>query len=98
MNNQCWRVTRLEKATFFSLFDESDVHLAFAHYADGTGFGKVTDDAGNILSIGPLARGFFFGKQSHEEMHYAILRSKIKAMTGFPDWQQDKPANGSVTE
>jgi len=98
MQNQPWRIVKLERMTFFSALQECDIHYRGAIYRDKTTLGKVTSEGGEALAHGPQARRFFFDMQANEEMQYAMLRARIKALTGFPDWKQDKPSSGSVTE
>jgi hypothetical protein len=81
--NTC-RVVRFSKAAFFHPYRDSDMRLTVAHYRDGSCVGQVQCD-GAVLFVGEgkTAELFFLAERARVEARYAILRARIRAMTGF---------------
>ena len=75
---------KVERKTFFCAERESDVHL-MVMYVDGLpSCGKVyCDDKMLILSDADSAREYFYNMAAKQEADYAVMRARVRALTGF---------------
>lgn len=75
---------KVQRETFFCAERDADVHLMVLLVDGLPSVGKVyCDTAPLLVSDAKRAREFFYNMAAKQEADYAVMRARVRALTGF---------------